>query len=80
MNSRGWLASLLLSAALLGCGIGASVTSECAMEQDAYRAAQRKRDGFLQRGISRQDVTYRAANEGVLRAQAALRACEGAAG
>ncbi len=72
--TRFGLATILV--ALAACGIGESVTSRCVVEEDAYRTAQNKRNGLLVRGISRQDVAFRGANEGVLRAQRALRTCE----
>ncbi|MDH3213072.1 MAG: hypothetical protein OEM05_11365 [Myxococcales bacterium] len=80
MRFRVSIATLLLAAGLAGCGIGESVTGRCGLQQDALQAAQNKRDGLLTRGISRQDVTFRAASDGVLRAQQALRACEDAEG
>jgi hypothetical protein len=74
--TRFGLATILVALALPACGIGESVTTPCLVEQDATRTAQNKRNGLLERGVSRQDTAFRAANEGVRRAQEALRACE----
>ena len=74
--TRFGLATVLLALALPACGIGESVTGRCIVEQDAFRTAQNMRNGLVERGMSRQDVAFRAANEGVQRAQEALRACE----
>ena len=70
------LATILVALALAACGIGESVMGQCVVEQDAYQTAKNKRNGLLERGISRQDDAFRAANEGVLRAQRVLRTCE----
>ena len=74
--TRFGLATVLVALALAACGIGESVTGRCIVEQDAFRTAQNMRNGLVERGISRQDVAFRAANEGVLRAERALRTCE----
>ncbi len=74
--TRSGLATVLVALALAACGIGESVTGRCVVEEDAYQTARNKRNGLLVRGISRLDVAFRGANEGVLRAQRALRTCE----
>ncbi len=74
--TRFGLATVLVALALTACGIGESVTGRCVMEDDAYQTANNKRNGLLVRGISRRDVAFRVANEGVLRAQRTLRTCE----
>ena len=74
--TRFGLATILVALALPACGIGESVTNPCLVEEDGIRAAQNMRNGLVERGVSRQDVAFRAANEGVLRAERALRACE----
>jgi hypothetical protein len=74
--TRFGLATVLVALALAACGIGESVTTPCLVEQDALRTAQNMRNGLVERGILRQDVAFRAANEGVLRAQRVLRTCE----
>jgi len=70
------LATILVALALAACGIGESVVGQCVVEQDAYQTAKNKRNGLLERGISRQDGAFRAASEGVRRAQRVLRTCE----
>ena len=74
--TRFGLAAILVALALPACGIGESVAGQCVVEQDAYQTAMNKRNGLLMRGISRQDVAFRAANDGALRAQEVLRTCE----
>jgi hypothetical protein len=74
--TRFGLATILVALALPACGIGESVAGRCVVENDAFETAQNKRSGLLERGISRQDAAFRAASEGVARAQQALRACE----
>jgi len=74
--TRFGLATILAALALAACGIGESVVGQCVVEQDAYQTAKNKRNGLLERGISRQDVAFRAASEGVRRAQRVLRTCE----
>ncbi len=74
--TRSGLATVLVALALAACGIGESVTGRCVVEEDAYQTAQNKRNGLLVRGISRQDVVFRGANEGLRRARRALRTCE----
>ena len=74
--TRFGLATILVALALAACGIGESVVGQCVVEQDAYQTAKNKRNGLLERGISRQDGAFRAASEGVQRAQRVLRTCE----
>jgi len=74
--TRSGLAAILVALALPACGIGESVTNPCIVEQDAFRSAQNLRNGLVERGMSRQEGAFRAANEGVQRAQEVLRACE----
>ena len=74
--TRFGLATILVALALPACGIGESVTTPCPVEQDAFRDAQNLRSGLVERGVPRQEAAFRAANEGVQRAQKALRTCE----